>query len=172
MASIRSTLTLLTLTGALAAAGCATSARPYDRVGVKRDVPRDARVVAEGAPPLSFLFTGGGSLYVYDQTTDTLVHTARLPSQQGAAVVAAVISIDPDKRALVGRSAEGSNDELVLAHPLDPNHRFTMWFAPDKSVHAEDAADHEDHEDHEEMKVATPTAAPSSADDGHGEVKH
>jgi hypothetical protein len=152
----------LLLIGGLFTAGC-VNAHPSNREGATRDIPRDARVVAEGAPPLSFLFTGGGAVYVYDQTTDTLVHTARLPAQQGA-TVAGVISIDPDKRALVGRSAEGTNDELVLAHPLDPSHRLTMWFAPDKQAHAQDAADHEEHE---EMKAATPATAPTSADHGH-----
>src|SRR5687767_14936397 len=72
----------LTMHAFVALPGCSTelSGEParfaHARTGAARSIPSEAKVVAEGNPPLSFLFQGGGFLYIYDETSDSLIHTS------------------------------------------------------------------------------------------------
>lgn len=98
-----------------------------DRTGAARGVPAEAQVVAEGVPPLSFLYSGhGGTLYVYDQTSDALIHTADFGPNMSTA--GGIVKIDVERKALVLDDANKNSVTLVGA--VDPKHRYTMWFMP------------------------------------------
>jgi hypothetical protein len=120
------------LAAALLLAGCSPSkpavVRPSsDRTGAARGVPAEAQVVAEGVPPLSFLYSGhGGTLYVYDQTSDALIHTADFGPNMST--TGGIVMIDADRRALVLNDANKNSVTLVAS--VDPKHRYTMWFMP------------------------------------------
>jgi hypothetical protein len=113
-------------------AGCASNKRDVvrpsdDRTGAARGVPAEAQVVAEGKPPLSFLYSGhGGTLYVYDQTSDALIHTADFGPNVSTA--GGIVMIDVDRKALVLNDA--NKNSVTLVSQVDPNHRYTMWFLP------------------------------------------
>jgi hypothetical protein len=112
--------------------GCAGSkpevVRPSsDRTGSARGVPAEAQVVAEGVPPLSFLYSGhGGTLYVYDQTADSLIHTADFGPDRSTA--GGIVMIDAERKALVLNDA--NKNAVTLVASVDPKHRYTMWFMP------------------------------------------
>jgi hypothetical protein len=119
------------LVAGLVVAGCASSKpvdRPSsDRTGAARGVPAEAQVVAEGVPPLSFLYSGhGGTLYVYDQTSDTLIHTADFGPDRST--TGGVMMIDADRKALVLNDA--NKNSVTLVSSIDPRHHYTMWFMP------------------------------------------
>jgi hypothetical protein len=113
-------------------AGCSTSKptviRPSsDRTGSARGVPTEAQVVAEGMPPLSFLYSGhGGTLYVYDQSADALIHTADFGPDRSTA--GGIVKIDVERKALVLDDA--NKNSVTLVSSVDPKHRYTMWFMP------------------------------------------
>jgi hypothetical protein len=113
-------------------AGCASS-KPAevhpssDRTGAARGVPAEAQVVAEGVPPLSFLYSGhGGTLYVYDQTSDALIHTADFGPNMSTA--GGIVMIDAERKALVLN--DSNKNSVTLVASIDPRHRYTMWFMP------------------------------------------
>jgi len=119
------------LTAGLIVAGCASNqpvVRPSsDRTGAARGVPAEAQVVAEGVPPLSFLYSGhGGTLFVYDQTSDTLIHTADFGPDRST--TGGIVMIDAERHALVLNDANKKSVTLVAS--VDPKHRYTMWFLP------------------------------------------
>jgi hypothetical protein len=119
------------LAAGLLLAGCASKTvvvhPSSDRTGAARGVPAEAQVVAEGVPPLSFLYSGhGGTLYVYDQTSDALIHTADFGPNMST--TGGIVMIDAEKRSLVLNDANKNSVTLVAS--VDPKHRYTMWFMP------------------------------------------
>ena len=120
------------LTAALLLAGCTPKepvvVRPSsDRTGSARGIPAEAQVVAEGTPPLSFLYSGhGGTLYVYDQTADALIHTADFGPDRST--LGGIVMIDAERKALVLN--DSNKNSVTLVASVDPKHRYTMWFMP------------------------------------------
>jgi hypothetical protein len=120
------------LTAGVLLAGCAANNRETvrpsdDRTGAARGVPAEAYVVAEGKPPLSFLYSGhGGTLYVYDQTSDALIHTADFGPN--LSTTGGIVMIDVERKMLVLNDA--NKNSVTLVSQIDPSHRFTMWFLP------------------------------------------
>ena len=120
------------LAAGLLLAGCTPKepavVRPSsDRTGSARGIPPEAQVVAEGMPPLSFLYSGhGGTLYVYDQTADSLIHTADFGPDRST--LGGIVKIDVERKALVLDDA--NKNSVTLVSSVDPKHRYTMWFMP------------------------------------------
>ena len=150
------------LLAALLLAGCASrdrsSAAPGQRTGAAREIPAGAQLVATGRPPLSFLFPrGGGKVYLYDQTDDSLLFTADLSSGD---TNSGLLILDAERRAFVGRDVNTDpSDDVVLLKPIEVKHRFAIYFERAQyKVEAEG-----DDDSHEQLKVE-----PKHVDGGHG----
>ncbi|HYO07329.1 MAG TPA: hypothetical protein VER17_00020 [Tepidisphaeraceae bacterium] len=159
--------TKIMLSGVLLLTGCGGSAareakRPADPAAVTAhvgsDVPRparlpsSARIAAEGVPPLSAVLGRPGTLYLFDQTSGSMPHSADFTGI--GSVTALILSLDTDRKALVAREDPDTPPEkaIVLLAPLEMSHRYTMWFVP-----AEGSAGAGDHKAEE----VVPTTAPA-----------
>src|SRR5689334_20481418 len=95
-----------TISGLMLAAaviGCAApGARPGDTRSAARDIPGDAKLVASGQPTISFLFPAGpGSLYLYDETSNSLLHTAQIGADNS---MGGLFLLDRTRRSFIGRT--------------------------------------------------------------------
>ena len=115
-------LGLLTLV--VSVAGCASSA-PKETAYRPFLIPANAQIVAEGAPPLSAVIGQSGTLYVYDRTTQSLPHSAQLPSSGQSLLF--VLS----PAALTVRSPEqNATEATTLVNDIDKTHHYALWFVP------------------------------------------
>ena len=125
------------LTGCASLTGDRGSGAAGERRGAARDIPADAKLVASGQPPLSFLFpAGGGKVYLYDQSSDSLLHTADLGTGN---TTGGLLLLDPERRVFAGRDVNTKpEDDVVLVKAIDPKHRFAIYFqAPALKVEQE-----------------------------------
>lgn len=134
---LRRSVTTLAVFMLAAAGGCADRGEPvHVRWNSERgfhsgvaSLPADAEVVAEGQPPLTYLNQRAGTLYVFDITSDSLIHTADMDDAGGALFV-----LDAHQKALLARPLAQKDQDVVLAEPIDPSHRFSMRFRPAPSA--------------------------------------
>jgi len=88
------------------------------------------RVVAEGRPPLTFMYPGKGRVIIRDLDSREIVFSMESPLNPGPAN-AALLVLDEEKRALVAREARP--DGKMLDSPLvgiDPKHRYRVIYVP------------------------------------------
>jgi len=87
------------------------------------------RVVAEGRPPLTFMYPGKGGVVVRDLDSREIVFSLEPPMIPGPKN-AALFVIDEEKRALVVRETrEGKTVDSVMVG-IDPNHRYRIVYVP------------------------------------------
>jgi hypothetical protein len=86
-------------------------------------VPANATRVAEGAPPLSYMPTGPCTVYILDNSSQTLMNTSEGQGNDEHMF----IFIDPVEKSVLVKSATNPSNRIVLASPIDPSHRFSIW---------------------------------------------
>ena len=115
-------LGLLTLVVSIA--GCKSSAvnemayRPFL-------IPANAQIVAEGAPPISAVIGQPGTLYVYDRTTQSLPHSAQLPSNGQS-----LLFVLSPAALTVRTSEQNATEATTLVNDIDKTHHYALWFVP------------------------------------------
>jgi hypothetical protein len=136
---------VLILLCAAALSGCASpGARPGERRSAARDIPSDAKLVASGQPSISFLFPPGpGSLYLYDETSNSLLHTAQIGTDNS---MGGLFLLDRSRRSFIGRTPGSQpDDDVILLTTIDPDHRYAIYYAASKAkVEVEGGENHHD----------------------------
>jgi len=92
-----------------------------------------AQLVAIGALPLSFVMAQPGIVTVVDITTNELKHTATITDPSSAR---GLLTIDPVDRAIVVSPSASPQDRIVLLMPIEPEHRYAIYFSPLKASEA------------------------------------
>src|SRR5688500_6932990 len=120
-----------TIALAFVLAGCAAAGRPDARGDGL--VPGEAKLAASGKPTIAHFKPGGATLYVVDETTKSLIFSGQIPADAQV-----VIRVDREASAVVAQASESEEggDAMVLAKPIDKNHRFSMWTVGDRATGA------------------------------------
>jgi hypothetical protein len=129
----------------IAAGGCAANPTVQQHPAM---IPADARIVAQGKPTISFLITHPGILYIYDDTTHSLINSMDLTNIPHASPT--MLVIDKAKAAVLGGEPANNGPSTVLMSPIDTSHDYTIWFQSPGATCGGDA-------DH----CALPTTAPA-----------
>lgn len=115
---------LASLAFAAVLAGCAAD-RFYDADNPSKPpylIPADAQRVAEGPPPLSYIpGEDDSTVYILDNSTASLITTSKA---EGGDMF---YLIDPTEKAVIVKSPTDPTKRAVLAAPIDPSHRFSIW---------------------------------------------
>jgi len=115
----------------VSAAGSNLGCQQLTKPGEQRYTAADSggRVVAEGRPPLTFMYPGKGGVVVRDLDSREIVFSLEPPMIPGPKN-AALFVIDEEKRALVVRETrEGKTVDSVMVG-IDPNHRYRIVYVP------------------------------------------
>jgi len=86
-------------------------------------IPGSSTCVAEGLPPLSYIPSGAATVYILDDATRSLVNTSEVPANNSGSF----FIVDPTEKAVVVKNAAEPTQRVVLASPIDPSHRFSIW---------------------------------------------
>jgi hypothetical protein len=134
----------LVMVAAVFATGCEPGARhrattdeniTYDVDGEPR-APRGQRpaarapaeygqLVAEGRPPLSFVWSQPGTIRIVDVDESALIHTAIWDDL----VQPLLVTIDGDQQAVLVEDV-GDQERYVLLSGIQRDHRYAIWFQP------------------------------------------
>jgi hypothetical protein len=108
---------------AAALAGCMSSPDAFESNKPPALIPTNATRVAEGPPPLSYIPTSVSTVYILDDAAQALVNTSEIltPSSGRFFVV------DSTQKAIMMKNTNDSTQQIVLAAPIDPSHRFSIW---------------------------------------------
>ena len=87
-------------------------------------VPDGAKLAAVGKPGIAHFSPGGVTIYVVDDTSKSLIFSGAIPNDAHV-----VVRVDPDAEAVTATGARASHADkpIILAHPIDKTHRFSIW---------------------------------------------
>jgi hypothetical protein len=118
---------VMLLTGGCAQQDAASKTRSAQGADL---APAGAQLVAIGTLPLSFVMAQPGIVTIVDITTSELKHTATITDPISAR---GLLTIDPVDRAIVVSPSASPQDRIVLLTPIEPEHRYAIYFSPLKA---------------------------------------
>jgi hypothetical protein len=116
--------------GMIAVAALTGCRQAYRDRPIQSLVPQGAVLVAEGRPPVGWLFRGGGSLYILDLDGNALVFSGTFHEISDTP---SLIIVDPQERAVIARRID-TEEIHVLVGPIEPAHRFAIYFVPSRQL--------------------------------------
>ncbi len=108
--SFKSLLAAVVITGsAISLAGCTPERHEV--------IPSTATVGAEGNDRLTFTSDGPGMIYIYDQTDNKLLYSARVPGRRQVVVDPDTNQITVDGQLVQEKTLRGGNQRKIFFHP-------------------------------------------------------